>query len=78
MNPQHLYDLLNRALTEELGLAVETNNPTRLSNEFHAITKDNEKYSSLVITVPGCPDHVFISKRTIDLHEPIYDEPDLD
>ena len=67
MNQELLYDLLNRALEEELGLVVETNNPHGLTLHLHGLTKGLDKYSTLIVTVPSTPETVIITKRTVEL-----------
>ena len=78
MNQQILFDLLNRALRTEIALVVTTNNPKALSHKLHAITKDSELYSPLVITVPSTPETLMIVKKTVSLHESVEgDLPDV-
>ena len=47
-------NLLDRALEEELGLVVETSNPSRLSHLLHDYSK-LDRYGSLAICVPSIP-----------------------
>jgi hypothetical protein len=77
MKPELLYDLLNRALEEELGMVISTNNPQRMSLDLHNLTRDMPKYASLTITVPSTPDTVMIVKKTVELDEPIGDFEDV-
>ena len=71
MNPQLLFDLLNRALEEEMGSVIETNNPQRVSIKLHEIKAANPKYAGLEITVPSTPNTVIIVKKSVELDEPI-------
>lgn len=71
MNPQLLFDLLNRALEEEMGSVVETNSPHRLEIDLHEIKKANSKYDSLMITIPSTSNTVIIVKKSVELDEPI-------
>lgn len=70
MNQQLLIDLLDRALGEEMGLVIKTNNPDRLSQYLHAVTKDNPRYASVSINVPSTQETVIIMKRTVELNTP--------
>jgi hypothetical protein len=69
MNQQLLYDLLNRALEEELGLVVTTNNPKALTCNLHELTKGIPKYAPLILTIPSTLETVMIVKRTVELDE---------
>jgi hypothetical protein len=69
MNQQLLYDLLNRALEEELGLVVTTNNPKALTCNLHELTKGIQKYAPLILTIPSTLETVMIVKRTVELDE---------
>lgn len=78
MKPELLYDLLNRALTEELGLVVTTNNPHRLTLNLHDIKKAHSRYAEIEISVPSTPDTIFLVKKSVELDEPVYgDLPDV-
>ena len=55
MKPELLYDLLNRALTEEMGLVITTNNPHQLSIKLHEIKRASSRYAEIEITVPNVP-----------------------
>lgn len=63
MTPQILSELLNRVKHEELGLVIETNNPTYL----HQMLIDLNTDRSIIIALPSLPNTVFIVKRTVDL-----------
>ena len=69
MRSELLHGLLSRALEEELGLVVTTNNPHGLSLNLHDLTKGEDRYSSLIITVPSLPETVMIVKRTVELDD---------
>jgi hypothetical protein len=69
MKQELLYDLLNRALTEELGLVVTTNNPKALTCNLHELTKGIQKYAPLILTIPSTLETVMIVKRTVELDE---------
>lgn len=68
MRKEIYLDLLDRALEQELGLAIETNNPSRLGNILYDYMK-LDKYESLTVCVPSIPDHVFITQKTVSLDE---------
>jgi hypothetical protein len=72
-----LFELLNRALTEEMGVVVDTPNAKQLSQNLHAITKGLDRYASLTITVPSTPNTVIIVKRSVELDAPVWEEGDL-
>jgi len=72
-----LFELLNRALTEEMGLIIDTPNAQALSLKLHAITKDLDRYASLEITVPSTPNTVIIVKKSVELDAPVWEEGDL-
>ena len=69
MKPELLIEILKRALDEEMGLVIATNNPQLLSHKLHAITKQNQDFSELIITVPSLENTVMIVKRTVELDE---------
>lgn len=78
MKEELLFDLLNRALMEELGLVVETNNPHQLSVKLHALKKASSRYAEIEITIPSTPDTVMLVKKSVELDEPVYgDLPDV-
>jgi ribosomal protein L10 len=78
MKQEILYDLLNRALEEELGIVVTTNNPQQMSYRFHEIKKSHSRYADIEITVPSTPETVMLVKKSVELDEPVYDaEGDL-
>lgn len=69
MNEDLLFDLLNRALEEEMGLVIETNNPNYLVNKLSAVKRDLDRYATLIIAVPSTPNTVMITKSTVELEE---------
>jgi len=69
MKHELLVNLLNRALTEEMGLVITTNNPRQLSYHLHQITKSNPTYAPLIITIPSTAETVIIAKRSVELNE---------
>lgn len=78
MKQELLFDLLNRALQEEMGLVVSTNNPHALTMKLHEIKSSSERFANLEITVPSTPETVMIVKKTVELDEPVYgDLPDV-
>lgn len=77
MKPELLFDLLNRALQEEMGLIVETNNPHALSLKLHEIKRAGDRYAAIEITVPSTPNTIMLVKKSVELDEPVYTEGDL-
>lgn len=78
MKQELLYDLLNRALEEELGLVVSTNNPHQMSMKLHEIKKSHSRYADIEIAIPSTPDTIFLVKKSVELDEPVYgDLPDV-
>ena len=69
MRPELLIEILDKALTEELGVVVETNNPHQLTMRFHECTKDVSKYASLIVCIGSKPDTVFISQKSVELDD---------
>lgn len=78
MNPALGYELLERAMTEELGLVVGTNNPHQMSARLLAVRKDFPQFAEIEITVPSTPNTVMLVKKTVELDEPVWDEPSLE
>lgn len=72
MSPEIYIDLLNRALTEEMGLAVTTNNPKQLSHHLIAAAKTDARFSELIVSIPSTPEMVFIAKKTVELNEDVF------
>ena len=69
MNEDLLFDLLNRALEEEMGLVIETNNPNYLVNKLSAVKRDLDRYATLIIAVPSTPNTVILVKKSVELNE---------
>lgn len=71
LKPELLSALMERAMDEELGLAVETNNPKQLQillanhRREHGLTK----YEHLLFTIPSTPNTVFITKKSVSLDD---------
>lgn len=62
-----LDDLLNRALEEEMGLVVETNNPGYARQQIMDHKKTDERFRSLIIAIPSTENEVFIVKKSVEL-----------
>lgn len=78
MKPELLYDLLNRALTEEMGLVITTNNPHQLSMKLHEIKKSLDRYAEIEIVAPSTPETIMLVRKSVELDEPVYgDLPDV-
>lgn len=69
MKPELLFDLFNRARSEEMGLVIETNNPHGLSLEMHAARKAHPSYAEIEITVPSTPNTIILVKKSVELNE---------
>ena len=78
MTPEILRDLFTRALEEEMGVVISTNNPHGMSLRLHAFRKANPQFAEIEITVPSLPETVMLVKKSVELDEPVYGEPDLD
>lgn len=70
MKQELLFELLNRALTEELGLVLTTNNPHQLSLKLHEIKKSSSRFAEIEVTIPSTPDTIMLVKKTVSLDEP--------
>lgn len=76
MNPALVLDLLNRALTEELGLVVDTPNPKLMEVRIHEVkTASKPKYDSIMVTIPSTPNTIMLVKKSVELDEPVWGEP---
>ena len=71
MKPELLRSLLDRALEEELGLVVETNNPHQIEIKIHEVKKTTHKYDGLIVAIPSTPETVFLVKKTVELDEDV-------
>lgn len=71
MNPTKLslyFDLLNRALDEEMGVVLESNNPQQLSLHLTEAKRASDRFKSLTICVDS-RQKVLIVKPTVRLDE---------
>jgi hypothetical protein len=69
MRPELLIEILDKALTEELGVVVETNNSHALTLKFHEQTRNVSKYDSLQICIGSKPDTVLITQKSVELDD---------
>ena len=69
MREELIREILDKALTEELGMAVICDNQHQTTLRFHAVTKDNPKYAGLMIAAGSKPNEVFIVQRTVELDD---------
>jgi len=71
LKPELLSALMERAMDEEIGLAVETNNPKQLQVTLadHRRTHGLTQYEGLLFTIPSVPNQVFITKKTVELDD---------
>lgn len=72
MKPELLIALLERAITEELGIAIETNNPDSLQVLLCNARRDygqHGRYTDLVMAMSSTPNLIFITKSTVELHD---------
>ena len=68
MKPELLVELLDRALGEELGLVIETNNPGTLQNELQRAKRElGDQYKQLLVCIPSIGNHVFLTKLSVEL-----------
>lgn len=67
MKREIIEGLLDRALTEEIGLVVDCTNPGKFEIEVSNFRKNINKYDDLIICMPAIPDTIFIAKRTVEL-----------
>lgn len=67
MKTDLIFELLNRALTEELGLVITTNNPQSLKSEINLARQDIDRYKSLNVVSPTTPNTLIIQKATVQL-----------
>ena len=67
MRPELLIEILDKALTEELGVVVETNNVHALNYHFHDIVKANPKYANLVVCSGGKEGVTIIAQKSVEL-----------
>jgi hypothetical protein len=69
MRPELLIEILNKALTEELGVVVETNNIHRLTTEFHMVINKNPTYANLIVCASSRADTVLITQKSVELDD---------
>lgn len=66
MKPELLTELIQRALDEEMGLIIKTNNQTRLVQELTAAKKALGA-TELIVARPSSPEEVFLVKKSVEL-----------
>lgn len=60
--------LLERAMQEEIGLAVEvTNDPSTMQVTIQHYIQNNPQYKPIMICIPSIPHHVFLVQRSVEL-----------
>jgi hypothetical protein len=71
LKPELLTALMERAMEEELGLAVETNNPKQLQITLANHRNENglDQFRGLLFNIPSVPNQIFITKKTVDLDD---------
>lgn len=71
LKPELLSGIMERAMQEEIGLAVETNNAPRLQQYLadHRKQYNLTEYESLLFVLPSTPNIVFVTKRTVELDD---------
>jgi len=69
MRPELLIEILDKALTEELGVVVETNNSHQLTLRFHEQTKDTSKYANLQVCAGSKEGTVLIVQKSVELDD---------
>lgn len=69
LSPEILSSLLERAATEPIGLAIETNNVRAFLNLLseHRKSLADLRFNDLVLATPSIPDHIFIYRRSMSL-----------
>lgn len=69
MKPELMAQLMHRALTEELGLVIETNNPKQLQINMDVMRKGMAEpgLSDLLFALPSTPNTLYITKRSVEL-----------
>jgi len=69
LKPELLTALMERAMSEEMGLVVETNNAKQLQiiladhRRLYGLTQ----FEQLIFAIPSEPNMVFITKKSVDL-----------
>lgn len=69
MREELIREILDKALTEELGLAVTCDNLHHTTLKFNAVTRNNPKYAELMICAGSRPNLMLITKRTVELDD---------
>lgn len=67
--PEHLHALFLAAQDEELGIVIETNNPNQVQQDLHAYRQSHPELHSVEICIPDIPNHLFLTKKSVDLNE---------
>jgi hypothetical protein len=68
MNPELLHGILAKAIEQELGLVVETDDPHQLANRLYEYMKANPEFKVLSIAErPARPKELFIKKKSAEL-----------
>ena len=69
MKPELLFDLFNRARSEEMGLVIETNNPHGLECKISDALKGSNLYPDIMLVIPSTPNTVILVKKSVELNE---------
>lgn len=67
MKPELLTELFVRADSEELGIAIETNNPASLVADLHQHRTAVGLWPNIMIVTPSTPNTVFLTQRSVEL-----------
>lgn len=78
MNPAIIHDLFRRAISEELGVVITTNNPHAMGRDLHLFRKDHPEFASIEINIPSTPDTIMLVKKSVELDEPVWDAPSME
>lgn len=66
IKPELVRNLFQRAMEEELGLVVTTNNTPRFVTKWHDLAKG---YDQIMICIPSIPNCIFLVKKSVELPE---------
>lgn len=71
LKPELLTNLFERAMNEELGLVVTTNNPKQLQIRLdrHRQEYNLTIFSDILVCIPSTPETVILVKKTVDLND---------
>lgn len=71
LKPELLTNLFERAMNEELGLVVTTNNPKQLQLRLdrHRQEYNLTIFSDILVCIPSTPETVILVKKTVDLND---------